>query len=301
MELRDIEIFLALAEELHFGRTAERLHLTPSGVSHAIKKQERRVGKPLFDRTSRSVRLTPAGEQLYQTLRPAYQAIIDGIEGVSAAAEETGGTLTLGTIGAQGLMINDLVERFRKRHPAIELVHRGINPVDPLTPLREGEVDVLHLWLPVREPDITVGPITHTSPIVVIMSGTHPYAERESLSLEDYGDMTFVVPQSQIPASMEEAWQPFRTPSGRLIPRQSSVSSWDDMLKTVSVGPSVIATPAEGARYCRWPNLAYIPVRDAPPVQWAFAWLSSNPNPLIRTLAAAVDETDQDETDHAEA
>lgn len=93
MELRDIEIFLALAEELHFGRTAERLHITPSRVSHVIKKQERRIGAPLFERTSRTVRLTVVGERLYQTLRPAYQRIIDGVEEVSAAVAKVRGTL----------------------------------------------------------------------------------------------------------------------------------------------------------------------------------------------------------------
>jgi DNA-binding transcriptional LysR family regulator len=59
MELRDIEIFLALAEELHFGRTAERLHVSQARVSQAIKKQERRIGGTLFERSSRQVRLTP--------------------------------------------------------------------------------------------------------------------------------------------------------------------------------------------------------------------------------------------------
>lgn len=101
MELRDIEIFLALAEELHFGRTAERLHITPSRVSHVIKKQERRIGAPLFERTSRTVRLTAVGERLYQTLQPAYQRIIDGVEEVTAAVGDARGTLTLGSMGPQ--------------------------------------------------------------------------------------------------------------------------------------------------------------------------------------------------------
>jgi len=219
MELRDIEIFLALAEELHFGRTAERLHITPSRVSHVIKKQERRIGAPLFERTSRTVRLTPVGERLYQTLQPAYQRIIDGGAEVSATLGDVRGTLTLGSMGPQGWMINDIVDRFRTRHPAVEFVHRDLNSVDPLTPLRSGEIDVAHLWLPVREPDITVGPVTHTSPIMLAMAATHPFATRDSVCLEDYGELTFVAPyQSLIPPYMEETFQPFRTPSDRSRP-----------------------------------------------------------------------------------
>jgi DNA-binding transcriptional LysR family regulator len=290
MELRDIEIFLALAEELHFGRTAERLRITPSRVSHVIKKQERRIGAPLFERTSRTVRLTPVGERLYQTLRPAYQQIIDGVGEVSALVGDVHGTLTLGTMGPQGWMIHDIVERFRARHPNGRLVHRDLNPIDPLTPLRSGEMDVAHVWLPLREPDITVGPVTHTSPIVLAMAANHPYADRGSVCLEDFGDLTFVAPhQSLIPPSMEEAYQPFRTPSGRLISRGPAVTHWDDQLKAASSGQAVVACPAEAARFYPWPNLVYVPVRDAPPCRWVFAWLTANPNPLIRALADAAD------------
>ncbi|MEU9024008.1 LysR family transcriptional regulator [Actinomadura sp. NPDC048394] len=286
MELRDIEIFLALAEELHFGRTAERLHVTRSRVSHAIKQQERRIGAPLFERTSRTVRLAPAGEQLYQALRPAYQEIIDGIEKVSTAAGETAGTLVLGTMGPQAWMINDIIERFQARRPAAELVHRDLNPVDPLTPLRDGEIDVAHLWLPVREPDISVGPVTHTSPMVLAMAATHPYADRESISMEDYGDLTFMATPSPLPASMEETFQPFRTPSGRLIPRGPTVASWYDILRVVSSGQAVIPLAAENADFYPWPNLVYRPVRDAPPARFALAWHTTNTNPLIRAFTA---------------
>src|SRR6476659_7239758 len=79
MELRDIEIFLTLADELHFGRTAQRLHLTTARVSQAIKKQERALGAALFDRTSRTVRLTPFGRQLREDLRPIYLTLADTV------------------------------------------------------------------------------------------------------------------------------------------------------------------------------------------------------------------------------
>lgn len=288
MELRDIEIFLTLAEELHFGRTAERLHITASRVSHAIKKQERRIGAPLFERTSRSVRLTPVGDQLYRSLHPAYRQILDGIEDVAASTRTGGGTLTLATMGPQGWMIQDVLARFRARHPGVHLVHRDLNPVDPLTPLRSDEIDVAHLWLPVREPDIVVGPVTHTSPVVLVLAATHPWADRDSVSLEDYGDLTFVAHRSPIPPSMEEAFQPLRTPSGRLVPRGPEVANWDDQLKAVLAGQAVIACPAEAERFYPWPDLVYLPVRDAPPCRWAFAWRSGKDNPLIRELAAAV-------------
>ncbi|MBO2458542.1 LysR family transcriptional regulator [Actinomadura sp. LCR2-06] len=288
MELRDIEIFLTLAEELHFGRTAERLHVTASRVSHAIKKQERRIGAPLFERNSRNVRLTPAGRRLHQVLEPAYRQIMSGIEQVSAGVRNLAGTLTLGTMGPQGWMVEEIVGRFRARHPGIELVHRDLNPVDPLTPLRSGEIDVAHLWLPVREPDLTLSPVTHASPLVLALAAGHPYADRESVCLEDFGDLTFVAHRSPIPASMEEAIQPFRTPAGRPVPRGQVVATWDDELKAVVSGEAVVACPAETARFYPWPSLVYLPVRDAAPLQWAFAWRSAHETPVVRALAEAV-------------
>ncbi|MFD0539990.1 LysR family transcriptional regulator [Actinomadura luteofluorescens] len=85
VEQREIEIFLTVGEELHFGRSAERLRVSVAMVSKTIKKLERAVGAALFDRTSRRVALTPIGWRLYDDLRPAYQQILDGIERAVAA------------------------------------------------------------------------------------------------------------------------------------------------------------------------------------------------------------------------
>ncbi|MFI6178577.1 MULTISPECIES: LysR family transcriptional regulator [unclassified Nonomuraea] len=290
MELRDIEIFLTLAEELHFGRAAERLHVSQARISQAISQQERRLGGELFDRSNRrQIRLTPLGRQLSDDLRPIYTSLNDSLERARMAAEGVAGVLTLGSMGPQGWMIREIVDRFRNRCPAVRLVHRELNVVDPLTSLRAGEVDVAHLWLPVGEPDITTGPVTHTSPVVVVMAATHPYADRESLSLEDYGDLTFMGHRSPIPASMEEAFQPFHTPSGRPVARGPVISNWEDELKVISTGQAVGAAAAEAARFYPRPDLAYVPVTDAPPLRWAFAWRATDTNPLIRALAEAVD------------
>ncbi|MEV4391962.1 LysR family transcriptional regulator [Nonomuraea sp. NPDC049607] len=268
MELRDIEIFLTLAEELHFGRAAERLHVSQARVSQAISQQERRLGGELFDRSNRrQIRLTPLGRQLSDDLRPIYTSLNDSLERARMAAEGVAGVLTLGSMGPQGWMIREIVDRFRNRCPAVRLVHRELNVVDPLTSLRAGEVDVAHLWLPVGEPDVTTGPVTHTSPVVVVMAATHPYADRESLSLEDYGDLTFMGHRSPIPASMEEAFQPFHTPSGRPVARGPVISNWEDELKVISTGQAVGAAAAEATRFYPRPDLAYVPVTDAPPLR----------------------------------
>jgi DNA-binding transcriptional LysR family regulator len=160
VELRDIEVFLTLAEELHFGRTAERLHVTPARVSQAIKKQERAIGAALFERTSRVVRLTPAGERLRDDLEPGYRQIRQAIGGAAAAARGIGGTVRVGFSGPWcGDMIVKAAEVFRDRHPAcaVKVVERLLS--DRFGALRAGEIDLQLAELPADEPDIVNGPI----------------------------------------------------------------------------------------------------------------------------------------------
>jgi DNA-binding transcriptional LysR family regulator len=81
VELRDIEIFLTLAEELHFGRAAERLHVSQARISQAVNQQERRLGGARFDRSNRrQIRLTPLGRQLRDDLQPIYAGLHDSLE-----------------------------------------------------------------------------------------------------------------------------------------------------------------------------------------------------------------------------
>ncbi|WP_205121414.1 LysR family transcriptional regulator [Tenggerimyces flavus] len=95
MELREIEIFLTLADELHFGRTAERLYLSSSRISQTVRTLEARVGGELFERTSRRVLLTPLGERLRDRLRPAYDEIYRAFAEVREVASGITGQLRI--------------------------------------------------------------------------------------------------------------------------------------------------------------------------------------------------------------
>jgi DNA-binding transcriptional LysR family regulator len=285
LELRDIEIFLTLAEELHFGRTAERLRVSPARVSQAIALQERRIGAALFDRTSRRVVLTPIGARLRDDLTIAYRNIQTGLDAARTAARGVAGTLCLGTMGALAHEIGDATARFRELYPRCELTFREVRISDPFGPLRSGEVDIALIWLPVNEADLTVGPVVRRSPIYLMMSGDHPYAGRESVSLEDLADC--VVPRSaqQVPEYWEAALSPFFTPSGRPIPRGPTVATWQEVLAVVSAGAAVVPIQAEASRYYAWPGIAYVPIRDAQPSRWALIWRTAGETALVRAFA----------------
>lgn len=297
MDLRDIEIFLTLAEELHFGRTAQRLRVTSARVSQSIKKQDRRIGAPLFDRTTRTVRLTPLGRQLHRQLGVAHGQIVEAMQAATLAAAGVAGTLTLGSMGAQPFTISHVLELFRTRLPAVDLIIREIQPTAPFDELNSGDVDVAHVWLPVHDPNLSVGPVVHASDIVLMVHARHPLAARESVGLEDLGDCT-VLRGTNVPRSMEETFHPYVTPSGRPVPRGPVVSIWHEQMSLVAAGKVVSTVVADAIHFYPWPDIVYLPIRDAPRCEWAFVWHTANETPQIRALAQAAADACPDRDTH---
>ncbi|SEG91152.1 transcriptional regulator, LysR family [Actinacidiphila yanglinensis] len=288
MELRDIAIFLTLAEELHFGRAADRLFVSQARVSQSIKAQERRIGAVLFDRTSRTVRLTPIGIELRDRLRPAYQQITEGIAAVTAKAQGGRRVLTVGTMGAIAQTLGGPTEVFRAGNPWVDMQFKEVHPTDPFSALRSGDIDIAVLWLPVHEPDLTVGPVVRSSPVMAMMARTHPFAGRASILLEDLGDCHVVGPNGPLPRYMEDSLVPYFTPSGRPVPRGPLVRTFQEVLTAVSGGTAVALTQAEAADFFPWPQLVYVPITDAPLSQWATVWRTVTETDLVRDFAAAV-------------
>lgn len=286
MDLRDIEVFLALAEELHFGRTAERLHLTPARVSQVVKGAEAHVGGALFDRTSRRVALTPLGEQLHDDLSDRYQEIHAAIERARNAAQRVTATLRLGMISWRSTVLNAALELLTERMPGLDVTIRTIPFGSPFECLRSGELDAAILWLPVREPDLTVGPLVNTEQIVLAMSASHPLASAESVVLEDLAEVT-VMGGAQ-PEYWREGLVPTRTPSGRIVPIGPLVSTTEEMVPILTTGEAVSPMHAHAAQYLPLPGVVYRPIVDSPDAQWVLVWRTATEDDRIRALADAV-------------
>ncbi|MEV4535740.1 LysR family transcriptional regulator [Asanoa sp. NPDC049518] len=287
MELRDIEIFLTLARELHFGRTAERLRVSQARVSQAIKQQERRIGAALFERTSRTVRLTPLGERLRDRLDAGYREIMAGIEEAAAAARGQIGTLTIGTMGPHHQEMQAVLDLFRQRHPQCALRTREILPTDPFGPLRAGRVDVGILWLPVREPDLTVGPHLHSERLVLAVGSDHPLADRDQVSMEDLGDHPVVGPEGPIPGYVWEAHTPSVTPAGRHIRRGITVDTLEEAFTAIGAGLVISPVGAHVAASRVRADITFVPVVDGPVLRYAPVWRSAGETGLIRAFVEA--------------
>ena len=159
MDTDEIEVFLTLAAELHFGRTAGRLRLPQPRVSRLVARMERRAGGRLFDRTSRKVQLTALGERLRGRLEPAYVQLQAAFDDARREASAAAGVVVIGfTSTMQGEALTGLVSAFEAANPGCRVMLREVDLFDPWADLRRGEVDVVVNWLAVDEPDLTAGP-----------------------------------------------------------------------------------------------------------------------------------------------
>ncbi|RZQ61215.1 LysR family transcriptional regulator [Amycolatopsis suaedae] len=288
MEWREIEIFLTLADELHFGRTAERLRVSQARVSQSIRKVERRIGAPLFDRTSRRVALTPIGARLRDDLLPGYRAILAGIDRAVAAGRGVTGVLRAG-FEAPGVADLVALDRFRARHPGCVLEIREVDFADPFAMLRDGEVDVLVTLLPVDEPGLTAGPAVYTEPMVLAVPARHRLAGRASVTLDDLAHDP-VLRAAHPPRPYWEPDDPWHTPGGEPVRRGEPVATFQELLASVAAGKGICPLAAHAAAYFARPTIAYVPFTGAPSVHWGLVWRTAGETALVRAFAAALGE-----------
>jgi DNA-binding transcriptional LysR family regulator len=290
VEQREIEIFLTLAEELHFGRAAERLHVSTARVSQTIRKLERQIGAPLFERTSRRVVLTSIGSRLEEDLRPAYEQTRAGIERAIAAGRGVDGELKAGFVGTVvGRFLHDVAETFHTRHPACEVQIREARYNDFLDLLRAGELDLVLVPVSVKEPDLASSPVLFSEPIVLAVSARHPFARRDSVTLEDLARDRVLRPAS-IPEYMREELAPNTTPSGRPIEPGPEFGTVQEMLSLIGAGQGVFPVPAHATRYDTRPDIAYVPISDGPPRERRLIWRTTAETTRIRAFTQAAQE-----------
>lgn len=286
VELREIRTFLVLAEELHFGRTADRLHLTPSRVSQTIRTLEGRVGGRLFERTSRSVRLTPAGEQLRDAAAEPFRRLHEAVQATRHATAAVAGTLRIGmyTESLGGSHLLAIVEAFEAAHPGaiVTLASLGLDR-NYLDVLRAGEVDILATRLPISDPDIAIGPVLTEEQRLLLLNTTDPLAQRPSVTLEDFADRV-VSDAPAFPREMMDALIPPVTPSGRRYRRRVN-RSIEDMLLSIAAGKQVHPTVPSFLNHHIHPGVTGVPISDLPPSQTALAWVAANAAPKVAAFA----------------
>jgi DNA-binding transcriptional LysR family regulator len=285
-ELRELQVFLTVAEELHFGHAAERLQINRSRVSQIIKTLELRVGAPLFQRTSRRVRLTPIGEQVLTEIGGPYRELRDALARARQAASGVAGTLRIGMYVPinSGRYMAKIIRAFTAgyRGVSVELVDTGFQR-DDLEWLRAGDVDMLATRLPATDPDVIVGPILSHEQRVLVVSKDDPLVARESVCLEDFADR--LVPDTPpFRRELMDAFIPPVAPSGRRL-RRVTTRSPEDLLLRIAIGEQVHPTVASLLAYFSHPEITSVPISDLPPSETALAWLNATRSPTIQAFA----------------
>ncbi|MER5309270.1 LysR substrate-binding domain-containing protein [Streptomyces sp. NPDC002773] len=289
LERHELETFLVLAEELHFGRTGERIGVSTGRVSQTVKKLERRVGTPLFARTSRSVRLTPIGRRLYEDLLPAHRQLRAALERATEAGRGFHGRLRTG-FGTPwgGELLTAVADTFLARHPGCEITLHEVPLDGGVRPLKDGELDIQLTAFPVREPDLTTGPVVVRDDRVLLLPAAHPLAGRPSLGLDDLAGLPLITTGGANSRVWLDHHYPRRTPSGAPIGRGPVAATWQEVLSHVTAGRGVTPGAARGAQYHPRPGVAYVPLHDAPPLEYGLVWPTAADSALLRAFVTAV-------------
>jgi DNA-binding transcriptional LysR family regulator len=196
MELRQLAVFVAVAEEASFTRAADRLHMVQSAVSASVRGLERELGAALFDRTTRRVELTDTGDALLPEARQVLSAVNAAREAVDQVSGGLRGTLRLGTMQGQAMRpisVPRLVAGFRAEHPGVEIhvSHTG-GSVAMAEEVRTGRLDLAFLSLPDRRPaGLTLTPIS-SERMQIACARDHPLAARTEVDLAAVADEPFI-------------------------------------------------------------------------------------------------------------
>lgn len=295
MELRDIETFLVLADELHFAKTAERLYLTPSRVTQTIQGLEREVGAPLFERTSRRVNLTALGERFREATKLGFDQLHTALRDAQASARGVEQVLRLGyqySIGPEIAL--ELAAAFETEHPGRGVVLTTLNEVFDFTSVRNGHVDVLLTWSPggsahaALADDLTAGPVLGSDQRAVLVAKDHPVATRESITTDDLIGYDVRKPDPLGAPAFADAWAPRQTTSGdpiRQVDGGRQFLSALDLLTTVA--RSQMAHFTIQSILDRYPHegVVAVPITDLPPCVIVPVWRTSAENATIRAFA----------------
>ncbi|WP_276761688.1 LysR family transcriptional regulator [Mycolicibacter arupensis] len=272
--------FVVAAEELHFSRAAARVYLAQQALSRQIKDLEDELGVRLFERTTRNVTLTPAGEVFLEGAR----AVLAALDGAAAAAQQTArgmaGTLRLGYVPGAALELTaPIIAEFRERHPDVSVQMREFPVTDPSAGVASGAADVAFLRLPQSTPNLMTE-ILAIDPVVAMVSASHRLAGRESVSVRDLLDEP--ITQS---SSVDDAHHAFwslaaaRADAARIdTVRTDSIT---EEAQVVAAGAAIAVTSAAAAHFMPATGVRFVSIRDWPGSVIAVGWTDDEPSPLV--------------------
>jgi len=289
MELRHLRYFVTVAEELHFGRAAQRLHLSQPPLSMQIKALEQELGTQLLLRTQRRVELTVAGAVFLDEARDILSRVEQARSAALRAARGEVGELTVGfvTIADYNLLPQALLE-FRAQSPGIRLVLREATTDVQLRDLAAERMDVGFLLSPVKDERLDVLPLLR-EPLMAALPERHPLARgRRPMSLQRLADSPFIMVPRHVAPGLYDDVVSFCRQAGFSPRVEQEAVQMQTIVSLVSAGLGVALIPAS-LRHIGRTGVAYRELREeSPRTEIALAWRANDTRPTLQRFVEAV-------------
>jgi len=263
LDLRKLRYFVAVAEHRHFNRAAEQLYIAQPVLSRQIRSLEQELGCALFLRTTRSVQLTPAGEQLYEDARGILASVDAALRRVH---EVDRGVERLVVAFSPGLHVSEAVRAFTATHPGVQIELFHLKWWEQDAPLRDGRADVGYLRHPFDDTGLRTVPVGSEQK-VACLPVTHPLARRRALVMADLDGETV------------------------LDARERRTSSVEEKFELIAAGQGIAMVPSSVAGSYSRPDLVYLPVTDSASVGTCIAVAKDRRERRVRdfvTVAAQI-------------
>jgi DNA-binding transcriptional LysR family regulator len=277
LEVRQLRYFVAVAEELNFGRAAGRLGMAQPPLSRAIRDLERQLGVALLERTTRRVRLTAAGEVLLRDARTALEAVTAAASRTREAGRPSPRLRVALKADVDGGLLPQILDAYCADSAALppELVLGGFG--EQPQALREGRADVGLLLCPFDDRGLDSEPLL-TEPLLAALAAADPLAARARLCLADLAGRRL---PGGSPASRG------RPAGSRRVGQAPPASNLAEIFSLVETGSVVFFAPASVARRYPRPGVAYRPVTDLPDSTLALAWPQDARSPAVAAFVRA--------------
>jgi DNA-binding transcriptional LysR family regulator len=296
LQTRRLRYFVAVAEELHFSRTAARLHIAQQALSKQIRELEDALGVQLLERSTRNAELTPAGAAFLEAARATLAALDDGVEAARRLARGDAGTLRLGyVVGGALELTRPILDEFARRHPGVELKLREYGYEDRTAGLASGAADIAFVRPPISAPGIALETL-FVEPLLAALPPGHALAQRDAVSVRELVQEPIAMRETD-DAAAQAFWtlDAYREPgaTGRIL----AAHSVTEELSLVSAGLACAITSAASARYTPHPSVRYVPIDDGPGAELSLAWREDGGNALVERFLEAARAVRERETE----
>lgn len=286
-DLRQLRQFVAVAEELHFGRAAERLRIAQPALSQVVQRLEREIGTPLLERTNRRVRLTDAGAVLLEHARRLLADADDALQAVQRAGRGETGSVVAAYAGTGAfLRVPALVRRFIERHPAVHVDLRAMSVAAQTAALRSRQLDVGFMSHAVPGDDLCSTVVVRES-LLIAIGRTHRLAALPRITLRDLEHERFIIFPGEV-AWWDQAEAVLLCQEAGFTPETVQASrELFSSLSYVQAGVGVSIVPSSITRM-EWPDVRFEPI-DSPRAESHIAavWLRDNGRPVVREFLAS--------------